>query len=113
MDFKYQEMIFDFVFYMSWVLYLITYYGLMYSGLIHRTELIELLDTIMKYYISLFLIIRFNPFYKTKFINFDKKVVFSAGIFLLTTTALGQYAKKFDFIAETTKHLNLDLDIMR
>ncbi len=111
MDFKYQEMIFDFVFYMSWVLYLITYYGLMYSGLIRRTELIELLDTIMKYYISLFLIIRFNPFYKTKFINFDKKVVFSAGIFLLTTTALGQYAKTFDFtpLAELTKHLNLNI----
>ena len=70
-------------------------------------EFMELLDTSMKYYISLFLIIRFNPFSKSNFTNFDRKVVFSAGIFLITTTALGQYAKKIHFMEESMKFLRV------
>ena len=35
--------------------------------------------------ISLFLIIRFNPFRNIKFTDFDSKIAFDAGIFLLAS----------------------------
>jgi len=106
MNLKHQELVFDWALYLSWILYFTAYFGIIYSGPTHQ-ELMGLLDNIMKYYISLFLIIRFNPFYKTNFTNFDRKVVFSAGIFLITTTALGQYAKKFHFLEESMKYLDM------
>jgi len=106
MNLKYQEIIFDWVLYLSWILYFTAYFGIMMSGPTHQ-EFMELLDTSMKYYISLFLIIRFNPFYKSNFTNFDRKVVFSAGIFLITTTALGQYANKIHFMEESMKFLHV------
>ena len=46
------------------------------------------LDYYIKIYISLFLIIRFNPFTKTEFTKFDKTIAYNAGFFLITTTAL-------------------------
>ena len=106
MNLKYQEIIFDWVLYLSLILYFTAYFGIMYSGPSDQ-ELMGLLDNAMKYYISLFLIIRFNPFYKSNFTNFDRKVVFSAGIFLITTTALGQYAKKIKFMEESVKFLHM------
>jgi len=106
MNLKHQEIIFDWVLYLSWILYFTAYFGIIYSDPNH-TEFMGLLDTAMKYYISLFLIIRFNPFYKSNFTNFDRKVVFSAGIFLITTTALGQYAKKIQFMEESMKFFRM------
>ena len=104
MNLKYQEMVFDWILYLSWILYLTAYFGILYSSDGH-TELLKVLDTYMKYYISAFLLIRFNPFSKTQFTNFDRKVVFSSAIFLITTTALGQYAKKIDILDHTFKFM--------
>ena len=42
----------------------------------------------VKIYVSLFLILRFNPFRRVKFTELDAKIAFSAGIFLITTTAI-------------------------
>jgi hypothetical protein len=104
MNLKYQEMVFDWILYLSWILYLTAYFGILYSynG---QAELLKILDTYMKYYISAFLLIRFNPFTKTQFTNFDRKVVFSSAIFLITTTALGQSAKKIDIIEHSLKFM--------
>ena len=54
---------------------------------------VMLLQKLLKYYVCLFLIIRFNPLIKTKNnsqkdIEFDRKIAFSAGIFLLLTTTI-------------------------
>ena len=50
------------------------------------------LDTIefyIKIYVCLFLIWRFNPFRKIKkFTNLDKKIAFSSGMIILTTSVL-------------------------
>jgi hypothetical protein len=105
MVFTYQELVFDWIFYLTWILYFTAYFGIMYSDFSHD-YFIQLLDVTMQYYISLFLIYRFNPLYKTKFNSFDKKVIFSAGLFLFTTTTLGQYAK-LSFIKESNKYLDM------
>jgi hypothetical protein len=59
------------------------------------------LDYYAKIYISLFLIIRFNSFRRVQFTDFDRKVALNAGIFLLMTTVIAQYAKKFVDKAQT------------
>jgi uncharacterized BrkB/YihY/UPF0761 family membrane protein len=43
-------------------------------------------------YICIFLLWRFHPFIKRRtFSELDRKIAFSAGCFLLTTTAINQY----------------------
>jgi hypothetical protein len=42
----------------------------------------------MQMYISGFLLLRFNPFRKVEFTELDRKIVFSAAIFIFTTTAI-------------------------
>jgi len=46
-------------------------------------------------YISLFLIYRFNPFRRVKFTGLDAKIAFSAGVFLLGTTAIDGIIKNY------------------
>jgi len=56
------------------------------------------LDYYVRIYICLFLLWRFNPIFPLKeFTNLDRKIAFSAGLFILTTTALNvwvEYAKE-------------------
>jgi len=57
---------------------------------------IETLDGYIKIYICLFLIYRFNPFRSSiEFTELDRKIVFSAGIFLLTTTTINKIAVSY------------------
>lgn len=53
-------------------------------------EYLTVLQNSLKYYVCFFLIIRFNPFTRSKgseFTDFDADVVFSSAIFLLLTTS--------------------------
>lgn len=71
----------------------ITYitYGLIVFGLFTSApQYLITLDNIVKLYISAFLFWRFNPFRRIKFSELDRKIVFSSGIFLFTTTAINQ-----------------------
>lgn len=45
------------------------------------------LENIIKYYISIILIIRFNPFVERKVTKFDRRLVFSSAVFLFISTA--------------------------
>ena len=50
------------------------------------------LDYYVRIYICLFLLWRFHPFrINFKFTELDRKIAFSAGLFILTTTALNKY----------------------
>lgn len=60
------------------------------------------LDYYTKVYVSLFLLIRFNPFRKIEFNELDRKIAFSAGIFLITTTFINDIIQKYGHIALTT-----------
>ncbi len=50
------------------------------------------MDYYFRIYICLFLIWRFNPLRSSyEFTNLDRKIAFSAGVFILTTTVLNKY----------------------
>lgn len=85
---------FESALYLSYILYFVAYFNI---G-IYTPEYLTMLQAVMKYYVIIFLLIRFNPVVTTKFTNFDRKVVFSSAIFLLTTTAFNEYAKKFELL---------------
>ena len=58
-------------------------------------QYLERLDYYVKIYISLFLLWRFNPFRKIHFTELDRKIAFSAGIFLFTTSAINQILNNY------------------
>ena len=76
--------IYKYTIYVSYLLYAIILMGLSHSA----PQYLKTLDNFLKIYVSLFLIFKFNPLRKSKFTNFDRKIVFSSAIFLLTTTTI-------------------------
>jgi len=83
-----QEYFFTCFIYISYILLFVSSFGLSNSAPIY----IEKMDYYVRIYVCLFLLWRFNPFRKvTVFTNLDKKIAFSAGLFILTTTILKQY----------------------
>jgi hypothetical protein len=70
----------------------ILYVAVLFGSFHFAPEYLIYITSIIKIYIALMLIYRFNPFTKkTSLSNDDKKMVFSSGIYLLLTTAIGDY----------------------
>jgi hypothetical protein len=85
----------------TWVLYITIALGLSKNA----PEYLDDLQYYFKIYISLFLIYRFNPFRKIEFTSLDSKIAFSAGIFLLATTAINSLLLKYiDYIKHFTSY---------
>jgi hypothetical protein len=85
---KYHEKMFDIIIIVSYILIVISALGLSQTA----PSYLDKLDTYLKIYVCLFLIWRFNPFRKNVLFNeLDKKIAFSAGLFILTTTILNNY----------------------
>ena len=80
----FQIRMYDIVMYITWLLYFAIALGIS----VNAPEYLNTLQSFLKIYISLFLIYRFNPFRKVKFTELDSKIAFSAGVFLLGTTAI-------------------------
>ena len=59
-------------------------------------DYLSILNFFMKIYICLLIIYRFNPFVKSTFTDFDKRLVFSSSIFLLSTVTIEEFFKYFD-----------------
>ena len=89
-----QEKIFNIVIFINYLLYFIIIFGIS----INAPDYLSSLDYYVKMYISGFLLLRFNPFRKVEFTELDRKIVFSAAIFIFTTTAINSllitYLKK-------------------
>ena len=85
---KNQEALFDFYIYISYLLIILSVLGLS----VLNPSYINDLNMYVRIYICLYLIWRFNPF-RTKcgFTDLDRKIAYSAGIFILTTTFLNNY----------------------
>ena len=88
---KWHQKLYYLLSYLTIILYLIAFIGLSFNA----PKYLLLLQEIMKIYISIILILRFNPFYKIEFnknnYEFDRKIAFASGIFLLLTTGLSTY----------------------
>jgi hypothetical protein len=87
-----QNKFFDTFIYLSYILTFISALGISEFS---QTYL-DNLSYYTRVYICLFLIWRFNPLReKYEFTDLDRKIAFSAGLFILTTTALNDYAVSF------------------
>ena len=97
--YNFQNTSFTLIIFTFYILYAISILGLSRNA----PQYIETLDTYVKIYICVFLIYRFNPLRtKIDFTELDRKIVFSAGLFILTTTAISSIAKQYLDKAKTT-----------
>lgn len=87
----FQFRVFTVVIYVTWILYIVIALNLS----VNAPEYLIYLQSLMKIYISLFLIYRFNPFRKVKFTELDSKIAFSSGLFLLGTTAINNILQNY------------------
>lgn len=88
---EFQTRIFDVFIIISWGLIIISTLGLSQFAPAFLYDL----DYYIRIYICLFLIWRFNPLRSSyEFTDLDRKIAFSAGLFILTTTALNKYLEK-------------------
>ena len=78
---------FSFIILLTWFLYFVILLGLSANA----PQYLNDLQYYVKIYVSLFLILRFNPFRHSRFTELDAKIAFSAGMFLITTTAINQF----------------------
>lgn len=95
----FHEKVFKYGLYLSYVLYFITLIGLT-SAINAQSvvpEWLNTLKTFQTFYIALFLIWNFNPFYNKKKTtsDFDRRVAFEAGVFLLATTSLASIVEHY------------------
>jgi len=83
-----QELFFTFFLATSYALIFVSYLGFYNSA----PEYLSKMNYYFNIYLCLFLLWRFNPFRKLDtFTELDRKIAFSAGVFIMTTTALNQY----------------------
>jgi len=83
-----QTIFFSFFVTISYLLLFISALGISDKAVIYLNDL----SYYVRIYICLFLIWRFNPLRKHyEFTDLDGKIAFSAGVFILSTTALNKY----------------------
>ncbi len=81
--FKWHKNIYLLIVYISGILYIIAFTGIM----AFNPQYLEFLHIIMRYYISIILLIRFNPFVEHTMTKFDKKLVFTCALLLFVSTS--------------------------
>ena len=74
----------------SWALYILIALGVSTTA----PQYLGSLQSVVKIYVSLFLIVRFNPFRNVTFTKLDTKIAFTSGLFLLATTAVDTYLQQ-------------------
>ena len=78
---------YKYLLYLSYFLFIVSFLGISYVAPQYNSTLTE----IIKVYICILLIYRFNPLNgKKKCSEFDKQLAFSASVFLFLTTVIGQ-----------------------
>ena len=85
---SFQERVFNIFIIVSWTLIIVSALGFSQNA----PKFLSDLDYYVSIYICLFLMWRFHPFKnKYEFTNLDRKIAFTAGLFIFTTTALHKY----------------------
>lgn len=100
--YKIQDKLFDIFIIISYLTY-----GLLLLGITTTTpQYLVYMNSFVQAYVSLFLIIRFNPYRNIEFTELDRKICFSAGLFLFATTTINTIMiTYFDNIVEYIKNL--------
>jgi hypothetical protein len=78
------EDVYDYLLYTFYALYIIVILNLTYFNSV--TKYLPTIQSALKYFVIFFLMIRFNPYSSVKMTEFDKKIIFSSSLFLLSTT---------------------------
>ena len=83
---KFYQNIYLYLIYSIYVLYIIAVFGI-YN---YAPKYINFIKRILKIYIGIILLVKFNPIThkKNKFSEYDRKIVFSAGVFLLLSSSI-------------------------
>lgn len=89
---KLHEYLFFYMLYGSYLLFVLILLGIS----INAPDYLETLNFMLKMFICLFLLIRFNPLTENRMNSFDKRVVFSASLFLLSTTTISEIVIHYD-----------------
>jgi hypothetical protein len=90
--YNFQAKIYDKIIYFTYFLMIVSALGMSE----YAPNYLSHLNNLVKIYVCLFLIWRFNPLRKqVKFHDLDRRIAFSAGIFILTTTVLNEYLIQF------------------
>ena len=97
--YKFQYNLFSIIIYITWALYISILLGLS----VNAPQYLDDLQYYVKIYVSLFLIYRFNPLRRVNFTRLDAKIAFSAGLFLITTTAINTILKTY--LSNITQYL--------
>lgn len=88
---KFEENLFFYGLITSYILYFFALLGIYNKA----PEYLETLSMVLKTYVSLFLIIKFNPYTKHNFNEFDRKVAYAAGFFLFFTTTVSEIVSSY------------------
>lgn len=83
---KYQTQLYDIIIYITYTLYFLIFFGLSSNA----PKYLNSLNFYVHIFISSFLLYRFNPFRTIQFNELDRKVAFSAGVFIMTTSAFSE-----------------------
>lgn len=93
-----QENLFNVFIFITYILIILSTFGLSQTA----PQYLSSLDYYVRIYICLFLIWRFNPLRtKYEFTDLDRKIAFTAGVFILTTTTLNKYILDFKNRSQT------------
>lgn len=95
-----QNTLFNAVIFITYALYFLIVFGISTRA----PEYLEVIQYWVKIYVSLFLILRFNFLRKVEFTQLDRKIAFTAGLFLLTTTIVEQVIH--DYFLKAKKYVN-------
>ena len=92
--------------YLSYLLYFFAITGIVY----YNPNYLHNLELFIKYYVAIILLIRFNPFISKENVKvdtaFDRRVAFSAGVFLLLSSSTIDYIKTFIIKYSPVKNKN-------
>jgi len=98
-----QRIALNYTFYVFYILYFVIAFGLNDRA----PQYLSWISNAFLVYLSVFLVIRFNPWRTTKFTEFDKTVAYYAGIQLLLSTVIVQslitYLKGFERVKRFVK----------
>ncbi len=74
------------------------FYFFILLGIWTETTYLSVILDAIRLFISFFLVVRFNPFRKTEFNSFDKKIAFHGGLILFSITTLDSIIENLPFI---------------